>query len=77
MSVDFWDSGRGITAFIVIMVLAIGLVIGGLGWLIGTAQCNNINTITGRYTEFHLIGGCFVEVDGGLVPLDVWREFGE
>lgn len=71
---DFWDTGLGmVVAFLVLFAGAIGLAV-SLSWGFGRAECNNIHTITGRHTEFYLMGGCFVEVDDEMIPLDVWRE---
>ncbi len=35
--------------------------------------CAEVGATTQRKTEFHMLSGCYVEVNGRMVPLDSWR----
>lgn len=37
------------------------------------ASCVESAEMTGRKTEYKMISGCFIEVNGRMVPLDSWR----
>lgn len=36
-------------------------------------QCSEVEATTGRSTQWRLISGCYVEVDGRWIPRDSWR----
>lgn len=59
--------------FVIGLLLLIALILGG-GCALTAAQCQNVETLSGRPTEWHVMGGCFVEVDGEVIPIDNWRE---
>ena len=41
-------------------------------YFIERAECNRIDS-NGTNTEFRAIGGCYVEVNGRLIPKESWR----
>lgn len=61
---------------VVISAALVTLVVWGV-FALARAQCETISEVSGRKTEFRTIGGCFVEVQGRLVPAKSWREVGE
>ena len=59
--------------FVVVMLLLVVFILGiGLGATI--MECNRIEQISDRRTEWYFIGGCYVEVNDELIPLDAWYE---
>ena len=55
------------------VLIVIGLVIGIPAYLVDKAQCNRIASDSNINTEYRLIGGCYVEVNGRMIPKDNWR----
>lgn len=54
------------------MVLVVGAIFGG-AFACESARCSTVGEMSGRRTEWRLIGGCFVEVKGRMIPQDSWR----
>lgn len=50
----------------------IGCVCGG-AVACEAATCHQVGAMSGRRVQFKLIGGCFVEVNGRLIPQGSWR----
>ncbi len=42
-------------------------------WWLPAARCNEVHELTGKQTEWRLISGCYVKVDGRWIPMDAWR----
>ena len=61
------------TAWIAIFVIFTALLMLFAGYLFPAWKCDEINAVTGRKTQYRLISGCYVEVDGRWVPRDSWR----
>lgn len=59
--------------FALVVVVAFALI-AAIGFGSDAYNCSQIEQITGRYTEWHPIPGCFVEVNGELIPLTAWYE---
>lgn len=36
-------------------------------------QCADIGERSGRRTEWGIVSGCFIEVNGRMIPKDSWR----
>ena len=36
-------------------------------------SCADVSEVTGRRTNFRLISGCYIEVNGKMIPRDSWR----
>jgi len=45
----------------------------GGAYLLGRAECNRINSDSGIRTSYRLPGGCYVEVNGRMIPKENWR----
>jgi hypothetical protein len=35
--------------------------------------CNKISVVTGKETQYHFSGGCFVKLSSGWVPINNWN----
>ena len=46
-------------------VLLVVVVVGVLTYAFDRASCSNYGLVTGKDTEYRLLGGCFVETDRG------------
>lgn len=49
------------------------IIVGTPVVLIDKAGCNRIASDSNINTEYRLIGGCYVEVNGRMIPKDNWR----
>lgn len=59
----------------VVLILA---AIAGIGIGMDAASCRNYGDVTGRNTDYRIIGGCFVETDRGWFLKDqVWDQEGQ
>jgi len=58
------------------MALFVGLIAFGVNRLINW-ECDRTGQEVGRQTEYHFSTGCLIQVNGEMVPLDNWREFGD
>lgn len=68
-----FSRGRGVEFVAgLVMVLILGALTGG-ALAVHAAECSTIGEMSGRRTEWKVIGGCFVEVNGRLIPKDSWR----
>ncbi len=55
-----------------VFVLIFGAILSA-GFAVAAAECSTIGEMSGRRTEWKVLGGCFVEVKGRLIPKDSWR----
>lgn len=65
------DTKFFLTLFAIGAVLLAMFVTGLLG--ISRYQCNQVGDMSGKPTEYKLIGGCYVEVNGRFIPEENWR----
>lgn len=56
---------------IVAIALTIAAILGGL-YLLDAATCDRVSNDAGLESEYRLIGGCYVEHEGRMVPYDRW-----
>lgn len=62
---------------IVLTILAIVLFLGGIFLALNfynTKTCKQISEQTGRYTQYRVLSGCYIQVNDELIPVDNWRE---
>lgn len=77
---DLFDTGSGIRdlgAFLATIVLGIGALCTGVGFISGNldrAACLEHAERSGESVEYKLLSGCYIRVDGRLVPYDRWVE---
>lgn len=60
-------------AILVAVLVVIGLVVGIPTYLVDKAQCNRIASDSNINTDYRFIGGCYLEVNGRMIPKDNWR----
>lgn len=66
----YWEDGF----FQFFAAILIGGALIFLGPLImGTIKCDEVSRVTGRKTEYHYFSGCYIEVNGRMIPSDSWR----
>ena len=58
--------------FFGVLILLMGAVL-SIDLALTAKQCRDLESSTGRYTEWTLWNGCLVEVNDKLVPRDNWR----
>lgn len=39
----------------------------------GSLTCDDIGDATGRHVEYRILSGCYVQVNGRMVPAGSWR----
>lgn len=59
--------GMAVTGVAFIGIVGLALHLGNV------AQCSEVGDVTGRRTDYRVLSGCYVEVNGRMVPLDSWR----
>jgi hypothetical protein len=58
---------------------ALGLLVVGIVCIFGgayacdSATCSSVGKRAGKRTEYELLGGCFIEVNGRMIPQGSWR----
>lgn len=57
----------------ILALVSIIAISGLIAALMGRAACNNTSDVMGVAYEWRMFGGCFLEFDGQMVPLDVWK----
>lgn len=62
-----------ITMVLGLIITLIFLGIMALGPLIERAKCNRISSDSNIKTSYRLLGGCYVEVNGRMIPKENWR----
>ena len=64
-----------VTALLLGVFVLVGLLI-GLCWLsflpLAYAECTNTADVMGVDYEWRVLGGCFLELDGEMLPEDRW-----
>lgn len=59
-------------AFILLPLAALAVVSAGATWF-AAVSCDEVGEMSGRRVEYRLISGCYVEVNGRMIPRDSWR----
>ncbi len=68
---NYTSSGSNIP--IAVSVIALIMLVFVLPSIFGQLQCNEVGDVTGRNTTYKLMSGCYIEVNGKMVPSDSWR----
>lgn len=66
------SSWLGLLVQLAIYLVALGAIMLGFRGC-GALQCDEVEQTTGRKTQFRLISGCYVQVEGRWIPQDSWR----
>lgn len=56
-------------AAITVTVIAVALAV---GWWWETVECDRVGRETGRATSWEIVGGCYIDTDQGMIPVDRW-----
>ena len=59
-------------AYIVGMALCL-VAIGSCSAGFASVRCTEVGEVTQRNTEWRLMSGCYVEVEGRMIPRESWR----
>lgn len=54
-----------------VIILIVAILFGGGAW--SNYRCNQLEDLSGKKTEWRLGAGCYVEVNGRLIPQENWR----
>lgn len=57
---------------VLVFVVLVGLVL-IVSCAVSDWQCGQIGEVSGKRTEYHVGSGCYIEVNGRLIPKDSWR----
>lgn len=59
-------------ASVVISVVIVALLLVG-SCAVSDWQCGQIGEVSGKRTEYYVGSGCYIEVNGRLIPKESWR----
>jgi hypothetical protein len=62
---DWWPVAASLLAVVLFFCAAL--------WWIPSAKCNQTADVTGKPTQWRLLSGCYVKVDGRWIPVGSWR----
>lgn len=58
--------------FALITIGIISLIVAG-AYFVARAECNRVASDSNIKTSYRFIGGCYVEVNGRMIPKENWR----
>lgn len=42
-------------------------------FFIGSKECSSYQQMTLKKTQYDYMSGCYIEIDGSLIPIDTWK----